>query len=62
MNSKDNSNMKNEEQEVRDENENEFPETVMKDLTKENMKEVMTSRDNKFIYFYKGSAENINLE
>ena len=34
----------------------------MEDLNKENMREILTNKDNKFIYFYNGSAENLNLE
>jgi hypothetical protein len=34
----------------------------MEDLTVENMREVLTNRENKFIYFYKSSAENIDFE
>jgi hypothetical protein len=31
----------------------------MEDITKENLQQVMSNRDNKFIYFYRGSAINI---
>lgn len=35
---------------------------MFKELTKDNIKDVMTSKVNKFIYFYNGSPENIDLE
>ena len=34
----------------------------MEDLTKENLAEIMSNKDNKVIYFYKGSPENLNIE